>query len=547
MSFPDTLPAMEPLGTGSTPTNSSALPLAGASPASSSFEELQTPPDSAKKGHRQDVDGGIAVQMPYLYSEREKDAWLEDPEMPFNWDKQIKWRVAAWLFLFTVAVNMNGAGFAPVASAAAADLKTTRQVLLVGNALYFIAQGIAPLVLAPLSESRGRVVIYSISGAMFALFYLPQALAHNAETWIVTRFIQGCAGSVVEANIGGSLADMFPPSQRGTILSVYVAIGYVGTGIGPVISAAVLPIGWRWQAWLGMIVASFTAVGLLVFGKETRSSTLYARRQRRKAAAHAEKDPLDKPEVMKAWYVETLTSLSRPSLYLVAEPIVTCFSIWIGFTFGCIYLIVESAGIVYSSPPTQTAGYPPSFEYGYGWSNLASSAVLLAYVAGAGIGFLASLHQEHLYQRAAQRHAGRTVPPEARLYWSAVAGLVFSVACLWYAWSGRTSIHPAVSVIGLSFVVAAVYPIHYASFAYLSDAYEEYASSALASQTLIRTITAGCFPLFTDQMYRGLTPPVASSVLAAIALVLAVFPFVLLRWGPEIRKKSKRAVRFLDE
>lgn len=394
-------------------------------------------------------------------------------------------------------------------------------------------------------------MIYSISGTLFAIFYLPQALARNQQTWIVGRFIQGCAGSVVEANIGGSLADMFPPSQRGMVLSVYIAVNYIGTGIGPVISAAVLPTSWRWQAWVGMIVAGAVALGLLVFGKETRASTLYARKVRRREKQAMEQGrPYDSPasstNALPPWYIETFTSLARPTLYLFAEPIVTCFSLWIGFTFGCIYLIVESSGIVFGSEPTKTPGLPDSFEYGYGFSNVASSAVLLTYIAGAGIGFLTSIHQEHLYQRTARKYAGGPVPPEARLYWSAAAGMLFAVACFWYAWSARTNIHPAGAIIGLSFVVAGVYPIHYASFAYLSDAYEEFASSALASQTLIRTITAGVFPLFTDAMYRGLSPPIASSVLGGIALLLGIFPFILLRWGPKIRKRSKRTVKFED-
>lgn len=502
--------------------------------------------------------------------------WLNDPEMPFNWKSSTKWTVASWLFALTVAVNMNGAGFASVATTAAKDLGTSRQIMLVGNALYFIAQGIAPLILAPLSESRGRVTIYTVSGALFAIFYLPQGLARNPETWIVSRFIQGCAGSVVEANIGGSLADMFPPSKRGMILSVYIAINYVGTGIGPVIAAATLPQSWRWQPWLNMIIAGAVSLGLIVFGKETRASTLFAKRKIKKqkeaeklkssmqqsvhandnCAPHEDEHggqstaasstlAAGDPEPNKPWYYETAASLARPTLYLFCEPIVTFFSLWIGFTFGCIYLVVESAAIVYGSAPnTETPGFPASFNYGYGFSGVASGAVLLTYLAGAFIGFLTSLHQEHLYQKATKRHFGGPVPPEARLYWSAFAGIIFSVACFWYAWSARTAVHPAASIIGLSFVVAGVYPIHFASFAYLSDTYEEYASSALASQTLIRTITAGVFPLFTDGMYRNLTPPVASSVLGAVALLLGVFPFILLKWGPAIRRISKRTVDF---
>jgi len=40
-------------------------------------------------------------------------------------------------------------------------------------------------------------------------------------------------------------------------------------------------------------------------------------------------------------------------------------------------------------------------------------------------------------------------------------------------------------------------------------------------------------------MYNNLTPPVASSVLGGIALVLGACPFILFFYGEKIRKMSK--------
>lgn len=68
-----------------------------------------------------------------------------------------------------------------------------------------------------------------------------------------------------------------------------------------------------------------------------------------------------------------------------------------------------------------------------------------------------------------------------------------------------------------------------------------YASSALAAQSWLRNFLAGCFPLFVPAMYHNLTPPIATTVLACIALVLGSCPFVLMAFGARIRAHSRVA------
>jgi hypothetical protein len=64
----------------------------------------------------------------------------------------------------------------------------------------------------------------------------------------------------------------------------------------------------------------------------------------------------------------------------------------------------------------------------------------------------------------------------------------------------------------------------------------EYPPQRLAVYSLM--ISSPQFPLFTEAMYRDLTPPVASSVLAGIAAFLGIAPFVLFFYGTYLRKHS---------
>lgn len=84
-------------------------------------------------------------------------------------------------------------------------------------------------------------------------------------------------------------------------------------------------------------------------------------------------------------------------------------------------------------------------------------------------------------------------------------------------------------------------------FVYLADVYRRYSSSALAAQSFLRNFLAGTLNLAVPTFYTRLTPPVASSVLGAIAAVLGLTPFVLLAFGAKIRSVSRVAKALQQE
>jgi len=95
--------------------------------------------------------------------------------------------------------------------------------------------------------------------------------------------------------------------------------------------------------------------------------------------------------------------------------------------------------------------------------------------------------------------------------------------------------------------MASIFPIYLAVFVYLADAYNQYASSALAAQSFLRNVFAGTFPLFARAMYDSLGYPVASSTLAGLAAILCPIPLVLFWKGQAIRGRSRIAKQILAE
>ncbi|KAK5260611.1 Synaptic vesicle transporter SVOP [Exophiala xenobiotica] len=82
---------------------------------------------------------------------------------------------------------------------------------------------------------------------------------------------------------------------------------------------------------------------------------------------------------------------------------------------------------------------------------------------------------------------------------------------------------------------------------YLVDTYQHQAASALAAKTCIRSFWGASVVLFTEQMYHTLNDRWASTLLAFIALLCCLIPYVFYFKGASIRKHSKFAFADDDE
>lgn len=115
-----------------------------------------------------------------------------------------------------------------------------------------------PLILAPLSEIYGRVIIYNITNVLFLGFTLMCASSRSKEMLLASRFLSGFAG-VATITIGsGTIADIIPREKRGKAVSVWSVGTIFGPMVGPVIGGYVTGVaGWRWIFWASSIAVSW--------------------------------------------------------------------------------------------------------------------------------------------------------------------------------------------------------------------------------------------------------------------------------------------------
>jgi hypothetical protein len=73
---------------------------------------------------------------------------------------------------------------------------------------------------------------------------------------------------------------------------------------------------------------------------------------------------------------------------------------------------------------------------------------------------------------------------------------------------------------------------------YLVDSYQQMAASALAAQTLLRSLWGAGVVLFTRRMYEGVGVTWAGVLLSAVAALMCGVPWAFWVWGERIRRRS---------
>lgn len=100
--------------------------------------------------------------------------------------------------------------------------------------VYVIGYGIGPLVIAPLSETYGRLPLYHTCSTLFVVFSAACALAPNLPALIVFRLFAGLAGSCPLALSAGTIADVVPYERRGKAMAVWTFGPLLGPVVGPI-------------------------------------------------------------------------------------------------------------------------------------------------------------------------------------------------------------------------------------------------------------------------------------------------------------------------
>ncbi|EAU36253.1 conserved hypothetical protein [Aspergillus terreus NIH2624] len=458
----------------------------------------------------------------------------DDPENPKNWT--IKYKAMAMTFLSwnTLTVVLYSTSYTSGIADIAADFETSNIIVTLGLTFYLIGLAIGSMFMAPLSEVYGRKPVSVLCLSLFTILIIPCALAKSVETLIIVRFFGALFGSVMISTAPGMVSDLVTDEQRALAMSIW-SIGPVnGPVIGPIIGGFVTQyLGWRWMNWIAMIFSG-VALAFSLIMRETYSPIIL-----QKKAARLRKET-DEPRWwsrydQKIGLAEVLKiNLSRPFVMAATEPICIFWNIYIAIVYGILYLCFTA--------------YPIVFRDIRGWSLGLSGLAFL----GIGVGSLITISCEPFIRRMINNHpkdpeTGK-VYPEAMVSIVCISAFLIPAGELWFAWTcAPASIHWIAPILaGVAFGAGNTGVFIYASN-YLAYSYGVYAASAMAGNSVVRSILGGVLPLVGSYLYAGIGPNWSGTLLGLLEVIIIPIPIVFYKYGYKIREKSALISRMQED
>ncbi|TFY73730.1 hypothetical protein EWM64_g10283 [Hericium alpestre] len=279
--------------------------------------------------------------------------------------------------------------------------------------------------------------IIAMTTSVFVLAYafnIACGFAQSTGQLIGFRFLAGLGGSAPLAIGGGVLSDCFRPEERGRAISIYSLAPVLGPALGPVAGAWVVDRStWRWAYWGTSIVDAVILAVTFVTSEETYAPILLSRKAARtvknwdheKALLKVVRTPFRtehrdlKKMISKA--------LVRPFQFLLYEPIIQLFGLYMAFLYAMCYLILTTIPGIYSEIHHERIGI-----VGLHYLALGIGMVLTGQLTARGL--------DKFFMYFTRKNGG-VMKPEYRLPCSVPGTIALPIGLLVVGWSAQERTH----------------------------------------------------------------------------------------------------------
>ncbi|KAG8672085.1 hypothetical protein FPOAC1_005346 [Fusarium poae] len=352
-------------------------------------------------------------------------------QSPFSWSHRKKITILSGAFMASTLASYSAGAYAMASEPLRNKWNIGDTQFNAGITLFVTGFAIAPMVLAPVSEVHGRYWVFVGSGIVFFLGSLGCAVTESFAGMMVARLITGNGAAVFATLTGGVVSDLYRKEDRNTPMALYSLSIMIGTGLGPLVSGAIVDrLGWRWIFYLQLITIGTATLIIFFLFQETRSNVLL----RRKCIALNSIETKTPngimvsfcPSVEENLHVDIgilWRSLAFPLRLLVTESILFWFSLWVSFAWAILYMQFSSIGLVFRSV--------------YGFDSTQVGAVYAAVVVGSILSIVLAVIQGPL-TRWILPHKTSPTTPEQRLLSPCVQSILLPIGLFWFFMSSRS-------------------------------------------------------------------------------------------------------------
>ncbi|CCM00162.1 uncharacterized protein FIBRA_02190 [Fibroporia radiculosa] len=391
-------------------------------------------------------------------------AYVQDD--PRQWSKTRRLTIVVMICAAALIAGFGCNIYNPAISQIESDLHATSNQMSLTLSLFILVQGGLPVIWSAISEIQGRKMVYLLSIALYTVGSLVAALSKSIQVLIVMRVLQAAGGSAVVSIGAATLADLYEPSERGTMMGLYLCSAnshiilicswfpfsahitdnsapLLGPSVGPILGGALTQaFTWRAPFWFLVIFTGLCCLSFIFFKdtfRQERSLTYQTVLKRIEAhqakssshVSHAtptldQVPPRESPDFKElkeetasitttivAGDVEARLSTKEESTSVTnikltlrdANPIGPMVQVL--HRLNNVIVIVSSALLfAFEFSLTYTASRTLANEYQYDALNI--GLVLLAFGAGALLGsIIGGRYSDHVLQKLKARNGGR--------------------------------------------------------------------------------------------------------------------------------------------
>ncbi|TGO20279.1 hypothetical protein BPAE_0314g00010 [Botrytis paeoniae] len=448
---------------------------------------------------------------------------LKDDENARNWSPLIKYAISISVLYTAFAATFGNSTYTGGMPGVVTSFGISKTIATIPISCYSAGLGIGALFSTAFSEVFGRRIVYRVTAPLALIFTLLGGCATNFATIAIARTLAGLFASPCLTVGGGIISDVWNISLEKTgttFAALFVLFVVGGTQTGPMVSAAIIRNhSWRWEFWVSAILFSGSTIFAYLL-PETYQPQILRRQAEARMGLITSRATLTRL---------VLTSLGRPLHMLLVEPTV--------FPTGLVMAITQSVVFSY------LVSYANLFEKIYQHSPYEVGMAFCPLIIGSMTALPTIAIFDRLFYRKPRNEAIRTgtkVAPEKRLYPAMLGSITLPISLFWLVWTGRADIPSIIPILsgglfGFSFVLTMLcLPVYHSDF-YTAH----YSASMLAALTFMRFFVSACFPLITPTILDKLGFTWATSMLGFITVSLIPIPWILYRFGPNLRTKSQ--------
>lgn len=209
---------------------------------------------------------------------------------------------------------------------------------------------------------------------------------------------------------------------------------------------------------------------------------------------------------------------------MFTEPILVTVAAMSAVSWGIVYLFTESSQGAF---------------VGLGVSESWSSFPMLAIIIGAAFGIIPQLWDARMLDM--KKKKGIPIEPEDKIMGFAYGTPVLAVGLWWFYGTTPPSLSSSpwiLPTVPMAFIGFGVNEIAYTMSSYLTDTYTVYAVSGFSGLSFVRATVSGIMPLIGYIVFEQSSSLIPGFVLAAIATLFCLVPFMFFKTGKALRQRS---------